>query len=140
MILLQASEIFSLGIISTILMQPSAQNACVCACVCVHVCVCVCVCVCMCVCVCACVCARVCVHVCVCTCACVCVRVCVCVHGTLNLRCDILGSITTHTIPGRQKTLCSTTSSLVKSTSDSNFGKCFRSINICTQEDNITTH
>ena len=51
MILLQASEIFSLGIIRTILMQPSAQNAYVHVCVWVHACVCVCVCVHVCVCV-----------------------------------------------------------------------------------------
>ena len=94
MILWQASEIFSLGIISTILMQPSAQNAYVCVCVCVHVCVCVCMRAC--VCVCAYVHVRACVRVCVC--ACVHVRTCVCAQGKhINLRCDILRSITTHT-------------------------------------------
>ena len=142
---------------------------CVCACVHVCVCACMCVCACVCVCVCARACVRVCVYVCVhaCVCVCVCACMCVCVHvracvhvrvrkcmhvcvcvcvraqgKRINLRCEhpeVNNHDNTLTIPGRQKTLCSITSSLVKSTSDSNSGKCSRSIKICTQEENMTT-
>ena len=134
-----------------VLCVRACMCVCVRACVCVRVHVCVCVCMCACMHVCACVCVRACVCVCMCVrvsmcvCASACMCVCVCVRAQgkrINLRCEhpeVNNHDHTLTIPGRQKTLCSITSSLVKSTSDSNSGKCSRSIKICTQEENMTT-